>query len=217
MNAFLLGILSSIVGGLVAAGFGEILSQEIRDRLDHLPHAILRLAARRLCPAQRASIYEDEWMPELTFILKGDEARPITRLYHGTRYAVGILATAPCIASRLGLAAPYARGDYLAFDRIVPSVTLMNDIQYACLSNILHRLIVVDHKSLLLAGVERRMREMQMYVDALSQMMSQADLTRRQKREISEQRDSTRHLIQLFAYVREDIAANFGQRLGGAE
>ena len=53
MSAFLLGVLSSIAGGLTLAVFGEMLSQEIRDRLDHLPHAILRLAARRLGPAQR--------------------------------------------------------------------------------------------------------------------------------------------------------------------
>jgi hypothetical protein len=74
------GILSSIVGGLILAVFGEMVSQEVRDRLDHLPHAILRLAARWLDPAQRAAIYDDEWMPELAYILKGDEARPVTRL-----------------------------------------------------------------------------------------------------------------------------------------
>ena len=45
--------------------------------------------------------YDDEWLPELTCILKGDDARPITRLYHGTRFAVGILFTARRVASRL--------------------------------------------------------------------------------------------------------------------
>jgi hypothetical protein len=73
--------------------FGDMVSEEVRDRLDHLPHAILRLAARQLDPAQRV-IYDEEWMPELTFILKGDEARPITRLYQGIRFAIGILASA---------------------------------------------------------------------------------------------------------------------------
>ena len=85
-----MGILSSVVGGLILAVFGEMVSQEVRDRLDHLPHAILRLAAWWLDPAQRTATYDDEWLPELTYILKGDEARPITRLYDGTRFALGI-------------------------------------------------------------------------------------------------------------------------------
>lgn len=44
-----------------------------------------------------------QWLAELTFILKGDEARPVTRLYHGTRYAVGILVSARRITRASGL------------------------------------------------------------------------------------------------------------------
>jgi hypothetical protein len=44
----------------------DMVSEEVRDRLDHLPHAILRLAARRLDLGQRITIYRDEWLPELT-------------------------------------------------------------------------------------------------------------------------------------------------------
>lgn len=80
---------------------GDMASEEMRDRLDHLPHALLRPAARRLNPHQRITIYQDEWLPELTYILKGAEARPITRLITGTRYALGILASAPRIARHL--------------------------------------------------------------------------------------------------------------------
>jgi hypothetical protein len=80
-----------VLGGFGLAAIGDMVSEEVRDRLDHLPHAILRLAARRLDPAQRAAVYDDEWMPELTYILKGDEARPVTRLYHGVQFALGIL------------------------------------------------------------------------------------------------------------------------------
>lgn len=90
-----------VLGGLGMTAIGDIVSEEVRDRLDHLPHTILRLAAWRLDPTQRTAIYDDEWLPELTYILKGDEARPITRLYHGTRFALGILFTARRIASRL--------------------------------------------------------------------------------------------------------------------
>jgi len=90
MSSFLLVVLSVLIGcGLAAAG--DMVSQEIRDRLDHLPHAILRLAAYRLDPSKRLSVYVVEWIPELTYILRGDEARPVTRLYHGVRFALGIL------------------------------------------------------------------------------------------------------------------------------
>jgi hypothetical protein len=90
VTAYLLAALA-FIGGLGMTAIGDMVSEEVRDRLDHLPHAILRVAARRLDPALRVTVYEDEWLPELTYILKGDEARPVTRLIHGTRYAVGIL------------------------------------------------------------------------------------------------------------------------------
>ncbi len=90
-----------VFAGLGMTALGDMASEEIRDRLDHLPHAILRLAARRLDPSQRITIYQDEWLPELTYILKGAEARPITRLITGTTYALGILTSAGRIAHRL--------------------------------------------------------------------------------------------------------------------
>jgi hypothetical protein len=103
MNGFLC-FLWGVLGFLAALGttvLGGMISQEVRDRLDHLPHAILRLAACRLTPGQRSSIYQDEWVPELTYILKEADARPITRLIIGTRYALGILNSADRISRRL--------------------------------------------------------------------------------------------------------------------
>ena len=100
MSGFLWAVIG-VVGTLVTTVTGDMVSEEIRDRLDHAPQAILHLAARRLDPAQRLTVYDEEWMPELTFILKGDDARPITRLYHGTRYAVGILAVSGRLAKQL--------------------------------------------------------------------------------------------------------------------
>jgi transcriptional regulator with XRE-family HTH domain len=93
MSGYLLAVLG-VVGGLLAAAIGDMVSEEVRDRLDHLPHAILRLAVRRLDPIERIAIYDHEWLPELTYILQGDEALPVTRLYHGTHFAFGILLTA---------------------------------------------------------------------------------------------------------------------------
>ena len=105
MNGYLLALLG-VAGGLVAAAIGDMVSEEIRDRLDHLPHAILRLAACRLDASERAAIYDDEWLPELIYILQGDEARPVSRVYHGVRFALGILITARRIARDLQRAAP---------------------------------------------------------------------------------------------------------------
>ena len=88
------GLLWTVVvflGGLGMTAIGDMVSEEVRDRLDHVPHAILRLAARRLDPEQRATIYEEVWLPDLAYFLRGDEARPVTRLVQGTRFAVGIL------------------------------------------------------------------------------------------------------------------------------
>jgi Domain of unknown function (DUF5753)/Helix-turn-helix domain len=105
VNGYLLALLG-IAGGLFAAAIGDMVSEEIRDRLDHLPHAILRLAARRLDASERAAIYDNEWLPELIYILQGDEARPVSRVYHGVRFALGILITARRIARDLRRAAP---------------------------------------------------------------------------------------------------------------
>jgi hypothetical protein len=100
MTGYLWAVLGLLAGLAITAG-GDMASEEICDRLDHLPHAILHLAARRLDPRQRTTIYQDEWLPELTYILKGAETRPITRLITGTTYAVGILASTPRITRHL--------------------------------------------------------------------------------------------------------------------
>jgi transcriptional regulator with XRE-family HTH domain len=109
MSGYLLALLG-IAGGLLAAALGDMVSEEVRDRLDQLPRAILRLAACRLDAPERTLIYDDEWVPELTYILQGDEARPVSRIYHGTRFALGILIAARRIARDLRRAAPVSDG-----------------------------------------------------------------------------------------------------------
>lgn len=100
MSGFLWAALG-LLGTFFMAAIGDMASEEIRDRLDHLPHAILRLAARRLNPEQRTAFHKSEWVAELTYILKGDEARPVARIYHGTRFALGILVAARRITRNL--------------------------------------------------------------------------------------------------------------------
>ncbi len=100
MNGYLVGALT-FVAGVGTAMVGELLSEEVRDRLDQIPRAILRLAARLLDSGQRTTIYEDEWVPELSYILTGAEARPVSRLIIGSRYALGILVSTRRIARHL--------------------------------------------------------------------------------------------------------------------
>lgn len=114
MNGYLLCIVTFLVG-IATAAAGELLSEEIRDRLDQVPHAILRLAARKLGPTQRATVYHDEWLPELAYILKGAETRPITRLIVGTRYSLGILVNTRRITPHLHRPAP-GQPQYAAAD-----------------------------------------------------------------------------------------------------
>jgi hypothetical protein len=126
VSAFLWAALG-VLGGLGMAAIGDLVSEEIRDRLDHLPHAILRLAAQRLSPALCDDVYTDEWMPELTYILRGDEARPITRLYHGIRFSLGILVSARRIGSRLACSPELALEAQLAIEEILKEFTGMRD------------------------------------------------------------------------------------------
>jgi hypothetical protein len=88
-------------GGVVTAVLGELVNEEIRGWLDYLPRVILRLAAKRLDPAGKIAIYEDEWLPELICILRGAEARPISRLIIGVKFSVGLLIQARRIARHL--------------------------------------------------------------------------------------------------------------------
>jgi hypothetical protein len=93
--------LGGLVGTLLFLTFGDLVSEEIRGWLDMVPRALLRLAAVQLDPEKRATIYDDEWLPELCYILRGAESRPVTRLIRGIRFAVGLIISAHHIARRL--------------------------------------------------------------------------------------------------------------------
>lgn len=80
-----------LVAGTSAAVVAGLVNDELRGWLELLPHGILRLAASRLSTAERSAIYETEWLPELSYILKAAGERPITRLVLGTEFSIGIL------------------------------------------------------------------------------------------------------------------------------
>ena len=69
---YVLGLVVAVLLGAV----GELVSDEIRARLDRIPLGILTMASKRLPPEQRKTIYAEAWLPELRYILQGDEATP---------------------------------------------------------------------------------------------------------------------------------------------
>jgi hypothetical protein len=83
-----------LVGGLLSLAFGDLVSEELRGWLDLAPRAVLRLAAIQLRPGQRKIVYEEVWIPDLLYVLRGKESRPITRLIRGMWFAVGLLISA---------------------------------------------------------------------------------------------------------------------------
>jgi hypothetical protein len=87
-----------LLGTFLLAALGDLVSEEVRGWLDLAPRAILRLAAARLDPGLQESVYQEEWLPELIYVLRGAESRPITRLLSGVRFALGLLFSARGIA-----------------------------------------------------------------------------------------------------------------------
>lgn len=78
-----------LVGMFLGTAFGEMVSEEIRGRLDRVPHAVLKLAILRLDPADRETARE-YWGPDLDEKLRGDESVPITRLIRGMAFALSL-------------------------------------------------------------------------------------------------------------------------------
>jgi RNA polymerase sigma factor (sigma-70 family) len=95
-----------LVGAVLLGTLGDLVHDEIRGWLDLVPHAVLRLAASRLNISQRSTIYEDEWLPELCYVLRGSESRPITRLIRGITFAIGLLIAARRIAREISRDTP---------------------------------------------------------------------------------------------------------------
>ena len=104
MIAWAAAVLAVIVGLVLKA----LITEEIKGWLAVLPHCILRLAATFLDPNQRSTIYQDEWLPELAYILQCAEGRPITRLIRSTTFAAGLLISSHRVARRLTRTAQHA-------------------------------------------------------------------------------------------------------------
>jgi hypothetical protein len=90
----------ALVGGFMGVALGDVLSNEIRARLDKIPHAIVQVAVLRLPVPLRREL-SDEWSAELTEILRGHEALAVTRLWVGVRYSTGLLRSSAQVGRAL--------------------------------------------------------------------------------------------------------------------
>ena len=142
MKALLLA--ASFLGAVFVAAIGELVSDEIRARLDRIPLAVLAAAARRLAPELRADLYGCAWLPELQHILRGERATPITRLYHGFRFAVRLWLSAPQIARELSPgSAPRTNTERMARfvfapSRVVSGTTIAVPFASLVVANVVH-------------------------------------------------------------------------------
>jgi hypothetical protein len=94
-------VIGAFVGAIFLSAAGSLASDEIKGRLELLPRAILWIAARWLDPAQRVTVYEEEWLPELIYIVRDSESLPITRLVLGVRYSIGIVIASQRVSRQL--------------------------------------------------------------------------------------------------------------------
>lgn len=78
---------------LITTTVSNLVTEELRSRLDLMPYAVLRLAIRRL-PAELQKDVGDEWLAELHHILHRTESLPVTRVVSAISYTLGLLRTA---------------------------------------------------------------------------------------------------------------------------
>jgi len=84
-------VISAAAALLGLAVLRNMVVEEARTRVERLPFAIARLAARRIPPEWREEILQD-WLAELHFLLSDQaESGPITRLIAANRWALSML------------------------------------------------------------------------------------------------------------------------------
>jgi protease PrsW len=92
----------AFVAGALLAALSGVIGDEVRGWLELAPRGILRLVALRLPAGSREAIYDEEWLPELVFILHEAEGGPITRAARATWFAISLAGAAAEIGRALG-------------------------------------------------------------------------------------------------------------------
>jgi hypothetical protein len=91
----------AFVAGALLTALSGVISDEVRGWLELAPRGILRLVSLRLPAGSREVLYEEEWLPELVFILHEAEGGPITRAARATWFAVSLVGVAAVIGRAL--------------------------------------------------------------------------------------------------------------------
>jgi hypothetical protein len=104
------------IAAVLLAALSGLIGDEVRGWLELVPRGILRLVAMRLPASLRQAVYNEEWLPELIFILRNAAGRPITRLITGTWYAVSMIRS----AGRVSRSLRRLRGEDRSADVLVP-------------------------------------------------------------------------------------------------
>ncbi|MFC9941242.1 hypothetical protein [Nocardiopsis alba] len=89
MNSLLIGFFAAL-GGLLLGVLSDMVSEEMRTRLDRLPQGMVKLAVLRLPKATRDEKLHD-WLADLEYFLHGEKAVPVTRLFKGMSFGFGLL------------------------------------------------------------------------------------------------------------------------------
>lgn len=98
MNA--LTAVAIAITSLAIVTLGDLVSEEVRARLDQIPLTLLRLAVRRL-PERLREEFGQDWWAELDHILHRAQLYPVTRFIVGIRFSASLLFKAPSVAREL--------------------------------------------------------------------------------------------------------------------
>lgn len=80
-----------LMGAVAYKVLVTMLADEVEGRLERAPAAVLRLVRRRLPEELRVPLCDNEWAPELEYILKSYEAVPIARFWEGMKFSANLL------------------------------------------------------------------------------------------------------------------------------
>src|SRR5262245_13620329 len=97
----LLAAAMGLVGALIVGVVISMVTKEAEAWLYMVPGWLLRVARRRIPVSHREELYE-EWAAELYYALHRSEGRPLTRLWLGVRYALGLLRAGQRVVNELG-------------------------------------------------------------------------------------------------------------------
>jgi hypothetical protein len=93
-------VVGVIIAALVIAAVANMVSEEVRTRLEKLPRTLIWLAALWLPRDQRPS-RRVEWLGELDVTMLERDGLPVTRLLAGTEFALGLFFRAEAVRAEL--------------------------------------------------------------------------------------------------------------------